>query len=117
MPDSRPTVISLCCGAGIGAAGIERHFRTVLAVDRWRTAIESHEANFPGVPARIADLADAEEMRNAAPGFPKAEGIFATPPCPSFSYGGKQDPCDPRSRVLLSVAGWIAELQARLRHH
>lgn len=110
---NRPRVISLCSGAGISELGVLQFLATVLAVESWWRACCSFIANHPGVRVVHGDICDLALIRWARQVIGWVDGIIATPPCPSFSKAGNQDPDDPRSKVLLAVLDWVAVFMPR----
>jgi len=107
---SLPTVISLCCGAGLGEIGSRKFFKTILALDCWRKATWSFKANFADSPVYEGGIGDEKWIAWAKAKLGSVDGIIATPPCPGFS---KHDPSDARSMVLLDVVNWVEEFRPK----
>ena len=104
---SKPRVISLCAGAGIGEIGIADHFDTVLAVDSWWRACVAHMQNQTGVRCVHADIRDAGLREWARENVGTVDGIIATPPCPSFSQAGPRKPKHTDTATFESVLDWV----------
>lgn len=101
---SQPSIISLCCGAGLGELGVKKHFKTVLAVDCWHKAVCSFKANFPDTFVQSGDIANKNLISRAKKNFGSIDGIVASPPCPGFA---RHDPADDRSMLLFAVMDWV----------
>jgi DNA (cytosine-5)-methyltransferase 1 len=108
--------IDLFCGAGgivlgLGAAGYE----TALAVDHWRPAIATLEANFEGMRVLEADLADvgaSELLRHARVDGPP-DVLAGGPPCQGFSSAGARRSGDARNTLVSRFAQLVAEIRPR----
>lgn len=61
------------------------HWRTLLAIDFDKHAVECYRANFPGVQVEHASVADWIDR------LPEADVILGGPPCQPFSNAGKGD--------------------------
>lgn len=110
---SKPTIASLCSGAGISELGVQTHFNTLLAIDNnWRACC-SFMANHHGVRVVCDDVCSPDLMAWAGKKYAGIDGLIGTFPCPSFSKAGDQEPNDPRSKVLLSVLPWTEALKPR----
>lgn len=97
-------VLDLFCGAGGLSYGfVEAGFELALALDRERTAVETHKANFPGCAAKEGDVTSFE--------LPKTDVIIGGPPCQGFSTAGRRLVEDERN----SLVGWFANTIARFR--
>jgi DNA (cytosine-5)-methyltransferase 1 len=115
-------LLSLFCGAGGLDLGFEQAgFEPLLALDIDEAAVDTYNWNRPDKsnPARIADLSDQEapktvlrwweERAGAAP-----VGIIGGPPCQAFSISNaRQQPDDPRARLLLCYAGILKAFNER----
>ena len=103
MSDLR--AISLFSGMGGDSLVIEQAGIPVVAYSECdRTAIESHQANFPtsqllGNPSNRYDITKIPD-ETFLPYRGQADLIFAGFPCQGFSQGGKKLPNDPRNTLF-----------------
>lgn len=75
------TVTDMFCGAGGSTTGaIQAGANVVLAINHWRIAIETHNANYPQVSHALTDLHQANPRR-----FPSSTLLIASPECTSHS--------------------------------
>lgn len=90
--DTRPTVVSLCCGAGGMDLGfVAAGFRVVYACDFNADAVATYRRNL-GDHAEVADLTQLPPER-----IPDADVWVSGPPCQPYSIAGKrQGAADPR---------------------
>lgn len=115
--DTRPRVVSLCCGAGIGEVGSSPFFRTVLAVDSWKLAVEVFKLNHPSVRAVCSDIRNPLLMDALKGDIKRVDGIISTAPCPSFSTanikGKKGRAMDPNNLTFLVPLDWVKAFKPR----
>jgi DNA (cytosine-5)-methyltransferase 1 len=90
-------------------------FREVLAVDFDRTAIASFRANFPEVPALLADVRelDRHSIRGAALPFDSLDVLDGSPPCQGFSSAGKRRVHDERNSLPAEYVRLVDQLRPR----
>lgn len=94
-------VIDLFCGAGGLSLGLSRvGFRSVLALDHSRAAVETHRRNL-GDAAQIVEI--SEDTR-----LPDAAVIVGGPPCQGFSSAGQRRAGDRRNTLVSVFAELIA---------
>jgi site-specific DNA-cytosine methylase len=75
------TVIDLFCGCGGFSLGFDyAGFEIIYALDNWKTACESYQANFPDVEVVCEDA-----LSLTADDIPDADIIIGGPPCQEFS--------------------------------
>lgn len=96
-----PTVISLFAGCGGSSLGYSMAgYRELLAVEMNNRAVETFEANFPGVPVYHGDICELEaeeclRLANLKPG--ELDVLDGSPPCQGFSTAGSRKIDDPRN--------------------
>lgn len=74
-------VIDLFCGCGGFSLGFDyAGFKIIYALDNWKTACESYQANFPDVEVVCEDA-----LKLAPEDIPDADVIIGGPPCQEFS--------------------------------
>nr|WSZ96810.1 DNA cytosine methyltransferase [Streptomyces sp. NBC_00857] len=102
-------VISLLCGAGGDARGLEEAgFTTILGINHWPTAVETFELNHPNAAARCADIGNYP-MRF----LPKALIMWASVICTEISpAGGNRRQPDPTQEALFEEEEQWRELPA-----
>lgn len=99
-------ILDLFCGAGGFSWGLEQnsHFRTLLALDFEKSAIDTFSYNFPKASAICGDITDfsvQNELINLAKKL-KINMIIGGPPCQGFSLKGKNLGLkDPRNFLFL----------------
>jgi DNA (cytosine-5)-methyltransferase 1 len=76
------TLTDLFCGAGGSGQGAAHvpGLELVMAANHWRRAIDTHQANFPGVDHDCADLSQVEPRR-----YPRTSILWASPECTNHS--------------------------------
>jgi DNA (cytosine-5)-methyltransferase 1 len=78
------TFVDLFCGAGGSSIGLTAAgFELKLAANHWRTAIDTHAANFPHAEHLCADVSNYD-MRK----LPPADVLWASPICTEVSPAG-----------------------------
>jgi DNA (cytosine-5)-methyltransferase 1 len=96
-----PTVVDLFCGAGGLSLGLlESGLTPIHAVDLFRAAVETYEAN-------IGDHVVCDEIDENS-SFPDSNVIAGGPPCQGFSSAGKRRTGDPRNSLVGVFANLIA---------
>lgn len=84
-PSDALTVVDLFCGPGGLSEGFHQAgFRTVLALDYDRAAVETYKANNPGVETIQADIRDIS-WRD----IPTCDVLIGGPPCTTFSSSNR----------------------------
>jgi site-specific DNA-cytosine methylase len=101
--------LELFCGIGGFAAAVAGSNATVIgALDQSEVALAVYRYNFPGHPARPADLEKTSAAELAACA---ADLWWLSPPCQPYSVRGRQrDLADPRARSLLAILSAFAEI-------
>ena len=111
----RPSIISLCCGAGLAALGYESYFHTSLAIDNWWWAYLSHLANHSTTPILFEDVGQNDVIQHVCALVANIRGVIAAPPCPTFSTANgltpQQRALDPRGWVYVNVLDYVEHLQ------
>ena len=76
------TLTDLFCGAGGSGQGAAHvpGLQLRMAANHWRRAIDTHQANFPGVDHDCADLSQVEPRR-----YPRTSILWASPECTNHS--------------------------------
>ncbi|WP_406199997.1 DNA cytosine methyltransferase [Kitasatospora sp. NBC_01560] len=78
------TFTDLFCGAGGSSTGlVEAGFSLVLAINHWRTALETHAANHRLADHLLADTSGLDMRR-----LPKTDVLWASPICTEISPAG-----------------------------
>ncbi|MGH9150550.1 MAG: DNA cytosine methyltransferase [Acidimicrobiales bacterium] len=93
------TVTDQFCGAGgssIGAAA--NGFRLRLAMNHWRVAIETHNANFPLADHVCADVSATDPRR-----YPSTQLLLTSPECTNHSTAKKRPKGDASRPGLLDL--------------
>lgn len=96
-----PTFVDLFSGAGGMSIGfVEAGWSSLLAVDNWDDAVETHRRNEADSNVVCADLRaeSAESLLRAAGERP--DWVIGGPPCQGFSTVGKRDRDDPRNELV-----------------
>lgn len=113
--NKRPKAIDLFCGAGGMSLGFEQAgFDIVLAVDRDRHHVATHDRNFPygkTICASVVDLT-GKELKKIA-GVTEIDLVFGGPPCQGFSSMGKRDTFDPRNSLVGHFVRLIREIKPK----
>jgi len=116
--DRKFTVVDLFCGAGGLTLGFKMAsyrgftFKIIAAVDNWKRAVETYEANHPEVkviPFNIRDRRVLEKLEVLTGGH--VDVIIGGPPCEAFSLAGKRDPNDPRARLFYEYVKIVDKLK------
>ncbi len=96
-----PTVVSLFAGAGGSSLGYSMAgFRELLAVENNPNAVETLQANFPGLCVFAEDirtLSGKQALQLAQVAQGELDLLDGSPPCQGFSTAGKRDSADPRN--------------------
>lgn len=91
------------CSFGYASAGVN----ILAAFDYWKEAIDTYNYNFGEGKAKLLDLSscDFKSVKNNLH-LDKGEldFIIGGPPCQGFSSLGKQDPADPRNKLIENYA-------------
>ncbi len=98
----------LFCGAGGFTAGAHQSglVDVVLAVNHWRTAIYSHEANHSGTRHICAKI-DAVDIKHDR-SIPDLDMLLASPECTHHSIArGGRPICDQRRSTPWNVLDWV----------
>jgi DNA (cytosine-5)-methyltransferase 1 len=76
------TLTDLFCGAGGSGQGAAHvpGLELRMAANHWRRAIDTHQANFPGVDHDCADLSQVDPRR-----YPRTSILWASPECTNHS--------------------------------
>ena len=100
-------VVDFFCGGGGFSEGFKlAGFEIILAIDKWKPAVTTHNANHPKAVTkqddviRISNLPD-EEFHELVP---DSEVIIGSPPCTSFSNSNKSGKADKSLGVELIEA-------------
>jgi len=115
MMQSERVVIDLFSGAGGFTLGAyTAGFIPMLAVDIDSDLTASFGTNFPKTKLLLSDLSQAEPnwiLRQAGLKRGKITGILGGPPCQGFSFIGKRDPSDNRSKLVGSFFDFVAAVE------
>ncbi len=108
MKRKRLQAADLFCGAGGFTAGAHQSglVDVVLAVNHWRTAIYSHEANHSGTRHICAKI-DAVDIKHDR-SIPDLDMLLASPECTHHSIArGGRPICDQRRSTPWNVLDWV----------
>lgn len=112
-----PTALDLYCGVGGLSLGLHQAgFRLLGGIDADPLSLNTHRANFPGVPAVERDLfrATGREIRaDLKLGRTQIDLLAGGPPCQGFSSGGVRAQSDHRNQGVLAFARLVVELRPR----
>ncbi|MGL4742330.1 MAG: DNA cytosine methyltransferase [Sarcina sp.] len=101
--------IDLFCGAGGFSLGFEdKGFETVLAIDKWKDAIETFNENRKkkvGINIDIHEFTN-EKLSDLKSNF-EIDGIIGGPPCQGFSMVGSRDEQDQRNSLYLEYVRFV----------
>lgn len=118
LPENRPAIIDLFCGAGGLTLGFESAgFSTCLAVDNDELACKSFKTNFPRCQVvqddilKVASTLDKGSLSEFGITPGKPWGIIGGPPCQSFSNIGERNPNDSRSSLVHIFMDIVAKLE------
>jgi len=112
------TVVDLFCGAGGLSLGFKMArygnfgFKILAAVDNWKRAAETYNANHPEVEVICRDIREPDvlkELDEITGGH--IDVIIGGPPCEAFSLAGKRDPNDPRARLFYEYVKIVGRLK------
>ncbi|CVY16871.1 DNA cytosine methyltransferase [Staphylococcus hominis] len=104
-------IIDLFSGAGGLSLGFEKSgFNTVLAIDKWKDAIETfnfNHTNSVGTTIDIHDFSndDIKKYKN------EITGIIGGPPCQGFSLVGTRDTNDPRNSLYIEYVRFVDQIR------
>ena len=103
-------LIDLFCGAGGFSLGFEHEgFESVLAVDKWKDAIETYNYNRKRKCGLNIDIHDyTEEKIQELISKNKVDGIIGGPPCQGFSLVGKRETGDKRNSLYLEYVRFVS---------
>ncbi|MEQ3542502.1 DNA cytosine methyltransferase, partial [Pseudonocardia tropica] len=98
--DCEFSLTDLFCGGGGSSFGAEQvpGVRSVMAVNHWDLAVETHNQNMPDAGHDVIDIAKADPSR-----FPGTDLLWASPSCTFFSpaRGEKQTFAQPETEPSL----------------
>lgn len=113
----RLATVDLFCGAGGFTEGLRKagDYRTVLAVDFDKQAIDTFSHNHPDVNAICADIAsiDAQRLRTLTD-CQVIDVVVGGPPCQGFSLAGPRVPDDPKNRLFKEFVRVVSLLKPRV---
>ena len=102
-------VIDLFCGAGGLSLGFEKAgFNSILAIDKWKDAIETYNLNRDNKCGTTIDIHDFsnEKLMNINDSN-KIAGIIGGPPCQGFSLVGTRETNDPRNSLYIEYVRFV----------
>lgn len=102
-------IIDLFCGAGGFSLGFELEgFESILAIDKWKDAVDTYNFNRKDNKALNIDIHDyTDEMIYELISKDKVCGIIGGPPCQGFSLVGKRDTSDERNSLYLEYFRFV----------
>lgn len=95
--NSYPTVTDQFCGAGgssIGARKAGLHVR--MAMNHWRRAVDTHNANFPETDHDCVDVSAADPRR-----YPSTDILVTSPECTTHSPAGGNRRASPQRDLFM----------------
>jgi len=93
----RLTAVDLFCGAGGFTTGAEAAgVHVALAINHWRTAVQTHQANHSGTRHLCARIDDVDPRHD--PAVPELDLILASPECTHHSIARGGRPIDDQRR-------------------
>lgn len=106
----------LFCGAGGSSTGLVRAVRerrrqvNLLAINHWRTAVDTHTRNHPWARHLCADLSTVDPSKAIPGGF--LDILIASPECTHHSVARGGKPCSDQSRASAwHVLHWVERLR------
>lgn len=108
MREKRFKAVDLFCGAGGFTTGAVQSgaIDVVLAVNHWRTAIQTHRHNHPETRHICARISDIDVKHDET--LPKLDMILASPECTHHSIArGGRPICDQRRSTPWNVLDWV----------
>src|SRR5215203_5898460 len=99
----QPTVLDLFCGCGGMSTGfLKADFNVVIAIDNWKQATETYEANHPKTKVITQDIStiDPSNLLDDT-NVDHIDIIVGGPPCQGFSMAGRRNTNDPRNSLFL----------------
>ena len=106
-------IIDLFCGAGGFSLGFEHEgFHSVLAIDKWKDAVDTYNYNRKDNCALNIDIHDYTDQKiDALIAKEKVDGIIGGPPCQGFSLVGKRETGDERNSLYLEYVRFVAKIK------
>lgn len=105
-------IIDIFSGAGGLSLGFEKAgFNTILAIDKWKDAIETFNENHiekVGTTTDIHHFSNQELLSFQNKGV---TGIVGGPPCQGFSLVGTRDTNDPRNSLYIEYVRFVGEIK------
>ena len=103
------TFIDLFCGCGGLSLGFEMAgYKSILAIDCWKDALETYAYNRPESRTLCADLSTASpDGIKAKYGIQSVDVIIGGPPCQGFSIAGKRIIEDERNKLYKSFVNFV----------
>ncbi|WP_287210674.1 DNA cytosine methyltransferase [Muribaculum sp.] len=103
------TFIDLFCGCGGLSLGFEMAgYKSILAIDCWKDALETYAYNRPESRTLCADLSTASpDGIKAKYGIKSVDVIIGGPPCQGFSIAGKRIIEDERNKLYKSFVNFV----------
>lgn len=103
------TFIDLFSGCGGMSLGFEMAgFKSVLAIDNWRDALDTYSFNRCGEKTICADLSAIDPLSlKEKIGADTVDVIIGGPPCQGFSIAGKRIVDDERNKLYKSFVGFV----------
>ena len=102
-------IIDLFCGAGGLSLGFEKEsFKTVIAIDFWKDAIDTYNKNRKkkvGINIDISKFSNDRIKDISSKNF--IVGIIGGPPCQGFSMVGKRENNDSRNSLYLEYLRFV----------
>jgi DNA (cytosine-5)-methyltransferase 1 len=111
-------VSDLFCGAGGSSTGAERaikelgHKMTLVCINHWPVAIETHKRNHPEARHYIEDITVVDPVKLVPEGY--LDLLMASPECTHFSRARGGKPVNNQSRMNpWAILNWLTKLDVR----
>lgn len=106
-------IIDLFCGCGGMSLGFEQAgFEVELAIDFWKDAIVTYNANRAGHVAMCDDIKNlSNETLQMIATRGEIVGVIGGPPCQGFSTVGRREINDPRNQLYLQYCRVVEQIQ------
>lgn len=107
-------IIDIFSGAGGLSLGFEKAgFDTVLAIDKWKDAIDTFNSNHSSKVGTTIDIHDFSNDSLQKYKDQDITGIIGGPPCQGFSLVGTRDTNDPRNSLYIEYVRFVSVIKPK----